>query len=1295
MKIYKFFLIFLLLYSNYLFSQKEANYWYFGDKAGLDFSTGAPVALTNGNINTEEGCATISDIDGNLLFYTDGVTVYNRNHNRMPNGNGLFGDSSSTQSAIIVPKPNTTNIYYIFTADELLPATFPIGNGINYSEVDMSLDSGLGDITGSKNINLIPHAEEKLAAIQHSNGVDYWVVAHEQLSNRFMAFLVSATGVSSTPIISAVGKNIENQQTNQGVIKFSPNGKKMVVTSREYGAELFDFNASNGQITNERLFFVSDSTFDAIYGAEFSANSGILYINEVENGVYQYNVNAGTLVDIINSKTILIDIFASVDLYGTMQMGPDGKIYIARREEKYLDVINNPEVLGVDCNYILKGLFLDGRNSELGLPPFIQSYFRIDDVTFTNTCFGDTTEFILNNTVDSVTWNFGELASGTHNTALGASVSHIFSAPGLYTITTTATLGTETSTTSTEVFIYKSPTATKTLDLLPCDANNDGFHNFNLTLQTNTILNGQLSSEFEVDYFASMLDYTSDTKIPDYANYQNTTAYQEQTIIARVRNKENSDCEAITQFKIQVFESPTPALSTTIPNLSFCDNTSVGNDTDGKRIFNLTDRETAILNGQSATSFFVSYFLDEDLTQPITNETNYENLNVTQRIYAKVENKANATCFAKTSFLIEVFELPVINSPVSLKQCDNSDINGFSAFNINEAKSKIVTNPDVYTITFFEEKSLAENNISPIPNPTNYTNEVVTTDTVWARVENNNTCFRVSEVNLIVSTTEIPNTFLKSFYECDDGTDSTDGIATFDFSSVTDDVKDLFPASQQLIIKYYRNEADALAEANEIIDISNYENIGYPNQQHIYIRVDSELDNDCLGLGHHITLNVETVPVANSVTIDPECDNDRDGLYSFDTSTIQSTIIGSQTNVAVRYFDANGIELSSPLPNPFSTTSQTITARITNTNSQDSDGQCFDETTLDFVVNSVPIANVVPPQEECDDDTDGIIGFDTSSIETTVLGGQTGLIVKYFDENNVALPSPLPNPFSTSTQTIRIRLENPIYDVCYEETTVDFIVREKPTFDLINEDIICMTNTPELDVEIENPNENNNTYIWTDENNTIISILPTATVKKGGVYTVVATSIYGCTSEEQEIIINESSISTININDIEVVDDSANNSITINTADLGKGDYQFRLLDFDANIIRDYQDDPFFDNLDGGVYTIEVNDRNGCGSIPFEVSLLSFPKFFTPNGDSRNDVWQINGLSKNFYQSGTIKVFNRYGNLMYQFTIDDIGWDGTYNGKILQSNDYWFYVNLLDKKNVSRTRSGHFSLLRK
>ncbi|WP_028887270.1 T9SS type B sorting domain-containing protein [Tenacibaculum ovolyticum] len=644
---------------------------------------------------------------------------------------------------------------------------------------------------------------------------------------------------------------------------------------------------------------------------------------------------------------------------------------------------------------------------------------------------------------------------------------------------------------------------------------------------------------------------------------------------------------------------------------------------------------------------------------------------------------------------IEIFNAPNINSIVSLKQCDNSDINGFSSFNLEEAKEKIISNSENYTITFYEEKTLAEGN-SPnsIQDITAYTNQIVSNDVIWARIVNANGCFRISEVSLTVSTTQIPSSFQKLFYQCDNGIDITNGIAIFNFSSVTQEIKSLFPPNQELIITYYENEANALTEEYKITDISNYQNTNSPNLQTIYVRVDSALNNDCLGLGGHITLNVDTIPIANSVIINPECDNDRDGLFAFDTSNIQSTIIGNQTNVLVSYSDENGMALSSPLPNPFITSSQTVTARITNNNSQDPNGQCYSETTIDFVVNTVPIANSIPVQEECDDDPDGVFAFNTSTIESTILGNQTGLIVKYFDENDVELSSPLPNPFTTTTQTIRVRIENPNYGVCYEETALDFIVREKPTVNVIDEDIICMDKKPKLQISVENPNVNYN-YIWKDENNFVVGNSAATTITKGGKYTVVATSGYGCNSEEATINIRESSKSTININDIDAQDDSDNNFIKINTSNLGLGDYEFRLLDSNSNILIDYQENSNFENLDGGNYIIEINDKNGCGSVFFDISLISFPNFFTPNADGRNDTWHIQGIGKSIYKSGTVTIYDRFGKNLKTLSINDTGWNGFYNSKKLPSNDYWFYAELITSKGKVITRKGNFSLIRK
>ncbi|WP_439132265.1 T9SS type B sorting domain-containing protein [Polaribacter sp.] len=792
--------------------------------------------------------------------------------------------------------------------------------------------------------------------------------------------------------------------------------------------------------------------------------------------------------------------------------------------------------------------------------------------------------------------------------------------------------------------------------------------NFNLDFELEGIFNS--NTLFTVSLSDSKGDFSNPTEIGTITT--NTSG----TINCKIPN----NIESSTDYRLQI-ESQENCIQSNIIGLEITNVGITGN-------FNICLGESSQLNG---------YGTPIDNNPWTSSDTTVATIDKNGLITSLNAGKTKINYYIKegcsNEIEVEIFDLPEVNPIVNLNQCDDNT-DGFSSFNLNEVEEEIISNSEDYTITFYTSKNLAENKSDAIRNTETYTNKIVSADKIWARVENTNSCFKISEINLNVSTTQIPSNYLKSYYECDDGTNTTDGIATFNFSNVTEDIVTIFPANQELIINYYQNETDALAETNPIIDISNYKNSSAPNQQFIYIRVDSKLDNDCLGLGAHISLNVEKIPEAHPVTINPQCDIDGDGLFSFDTSKIQSTIIGSQKNVSVSYFDENGIELSSPLPNPFLTSSQNITAKIMSLNSLDKDGSCFNETEIEFIVNKIPVANKVNQQEECDDDFDGIVGFDTTSIENNIIGDQTGLIVKYFDENDNPLPSPLPNPFITASQTIKVRLEDPIYEVCFAETTIDFIVREKPIVALKTKDIICITNATKLEIEVENPNLDY-TYIWRTEDGEIVGSESNITIFKGGIYTVVATSKYGCNSNEQKINVTESALSTISINDIEVKDDSDNNFIKINTANLGLGDYIFRLLDKDLNVLFDYQTNPLFENLDGGVYLIEAKDLNNCGSITIEVALVTFPNFFTPNGDGVNDYWQIKGIETSFYKSGVITVFNRYGRQITKFTTDDLGWNGTYNGKPINATDYWFQAILINQNNTVTKRTGNFSLIRK
>uniref|UniRef100_UPI003A919F45 T9SS type B sorting domain-containing protein n=1 Tax=Bizionia sp. TaxID=1954480 RepID=UPI003A919F45 len=153
------------------------------------------------------------------------------------------------------------------------------------------------------------------------------------------------------------------------------------------------------------------------------------------------------------------------------------------------------------------------------------------------------------------------------------------------------------------------------------------------------------------------------------------------------------------------------------------------------------------------------------------------------------------------------------------------------------------------------------------------------------------------------------------------------------------------------------------------------------------------------------------------------------------------------------------------------------------------------------------------------------------------------------------------------------------------------------------------------------------------------------------------------------------------IDDIVVVDASSNNTITVFVS--GEGSYEYA-LDFGT-----FQNNPTFTNVSAGVHTITVNDINECGSISQDVSVLGFPKFFTPNGDGMNDVWKPLGVNANSSQL-QISIFDRYGKLIKQINASNSGWNGTYKGQQLGSDDYWYRAVLLNGKEYL----GHFSLVR-
>lgn len=343
------------------FAQKQANIWHFGYGAGLDFNTTPPTPLTDGQTDSREGCSSIANKNGDLLFYTNGVTVWNKEHEVMDNGTGLKGDSSSTQSSIIVPQPGSNDIYYVFTVD-YGGAGNAANDGLNYTIVDMSKNDGLGEIQ-SKNVPLFAPANEKLTAVNHNNMEDVWMIAQKADTTAFHAYLVTANGINA-PIISTVGNASPGFV---GMLKASPNGTFLCAANNlAKRVELFDFNNATGEITNPRTVLAGN--LEQFYGIEFSPSEKRLYVADFIGDVYQLDLTAE---DIMSSQIVI-----SMDAFsGSIQLAPDGKIYVSRPGQTTLDVIHNPDNLADSCNYESNAIDLEGRRSQLGLPQFIQSYF--------------------------------------------------------------------------------------------------------------------------------------------------------------------------------------------------------------------------------------------------------------------------------------------------------------------------------------------------------------------------------------------------------------------------------------------------------------------------------------------------------------------------------------------------------------------------------------------------------------------------------------------------------------------------------------------------------------------------------------------------------------------------------------------------------------------------------------------------------------------------------------------------------------------------------------------------------
>jgi gliding motility-associated-like protein len=692
-------LIFVLFLSLNSFSQGEASNWFFGNKAGIKFNADNSITVLSVNpnpiaINTNEGCSSLSDPNGNLLFYTDGRTVWDRNHLIMPNGNymaglGLLGDPSSTQSGVIIPNPANPNIYYLFTVDEphqtnasvypnqytgtytepngqiqgIPEADDGFNNGLNYSIIDMSIvgsNGSIGDVAVRNNplVTYDPNpfgeeikykCSEKVTAVKVENGLGYWVITH--FTNKFYAFKIDENGVNETPVITQINPMVPvsgYRRNAIGQIKASPNGKKVAIAHNQLSVEtaateangavyLYDFDNETGIISNGIRLMENVNP----YGVEFSAETKKLYITTA-SALTQFNLEN---TPIIASETII-----SNRGNASLQLGPDKKIYKANintDNDATLDVINNPELDGNLCNFQQEAVALGAGISRFGLPHFITSTFS-STITARNLCLGDTTlfEVAANGTIDSVEWDFGDGSPTTNS----VSPNHVYNSTGEFIVSVTLVVGGNIINESKEIVISALPQAFPS-SLVQCSPSSSETNIlFNLS-QANNEITGNDSSLI-VSFYKLASDATNGVnQLP--TNYSNISNPEQ--IVVKVTNPA-SGCYTLTTLDLIVNPSNNPEII-----IRKCDDPNE----DGITQFQLSD---ATINGFSATATTLYYATLDDAFLEI-NPINISFTNTTadaQIVYARVEE--NNECLGIFSIQLIVEPLP------QLKTTDISDI---------------------------------------------------------------------------------------------------------------------------------------------------------------------------------------------------------------------------------------------------------------------------------------------------------------------------------------------------------------------------------------------------------------------------------------------------------------------------------------------------------------------------------------------------------------------------------------------------------------------------------------------
>ncbi|SCX87763.1 gliding motility-associated C-terminal domain-containing protein [Nonlabens sp. Hel1_33_55] len=818
------------------------------------------------------------------------------------------------------------------------------------------------------------------------------------------------------------------------------------------------------------------------------------------------------------------------------------------------------------------------------------------------------------------------------------------------------------------------PTPIEPSDLMVCD-NFGNTTTIDLTQNTSIMLAGQNAADFQVAYYRQLIDaqsLTNPISNPNQFPAQNVA----ETIFTSITNAATG-CSTVRDFLVSINQ----AIYTDPADLATCDDAS----NDGIELFDLSAQTAVILGTQSSAEVTVTYHRTQadaqNDTNAITNEANYMNENSPiQAIYVRVENNIDNTCFDTGEFTLTVGGNPVANPVDTYRVCDDASNDGLATFQLQTRDSEILLNQDTadFEVTYYRSSNDAIQRQNPI-NKASFQN-TGNPQTITARIDSrfNNECFETTTFDLIVD--PLPQLQqANALIACDDP--SGDGVEVFDLTSNdTTILNGLSPADFE--ITYYLSQADANSSINPIT--SPYtSNVA---SDIIYVRV-RDLTTSCFSTTT-FEIRINPVPNITSVPILQACDVNTDGTEVFRLNDRLDQIRNGQSGVSVAYYNSQANALSGTMPLDGEAYSSSGLENIFYRSEFTATG-CF--TTSSFNIETVlPPVAAIPMTVELCDSGDGTATYNLANSDAEIQDGQSNTSVTYYEtQANASSGNAAINKNFTFTGDITLfaRLEN-TNTGCFDTTSIDLRFGELPVPQLVEEIVLCrdpqgdLVDGPAvLDTGLSNADFD---FEWRFEG----QIIPTEndatliTEQQGNYEVTAINSTTGCSVTDSTLVRLAGAPDTFAI-DITSEPFALNQQVVVQ-AD-GPDDYWFQLDD------GLYQDSNTFDNISPGVHIITIAERNGCGSVSTQIFVYGYPKFFTPNFDGFNDTWNVAAGDR--LPILNIYIFDRFGKLLKELNPTGSGWDGTYQGELLPSSDYWFKLEY-EYDGTTGTANGHFSLKR-